>query len=208
MFKKYFKNWQAKRSLNQCKHAVMKEYLQAFIGATLNNEKILALDFETTGLNPATDKVVSVGWIQVDDNKIDASSARYFIVNADTAMNQSAIIHGLTDSQILEGVDLSFVMQSLLAALQGRRLLAHNASIEVNFLNKITLELYDTPIFVEHLDTMLIEKNQFNRRNQTIQSNDLRLMNCRKRYNLPAYKAHNALSDALACAELFIAQQV
>ena len=29
--------------------------------------------------------------------------------------------------------------------------------------------------------------------------------NLRPRYNLPQYKAHNALSDALATAELFLA---
>jgi DNA polymerase-3 subunit epsilon len=34
----------------------------------------------------------------------------------------------------------------------------------------------------------------------------LRLAECRSRYNLPAYPAHNALMDALAAAELLLAQ--
>ena len=37
------------------------------------------------------------------------------------------------------------------------------------------------------------------------QTGDLRLFNLRPRYNLPRYKAHNALSDAIATAELFMA---
>ena len=34
----------------------------------------------------------------------------------------------------------------------------------------------------------------------------MRLADSRRRYNLPAYQAHHALSDALACAELLQAQ--
>lgn len=34
---------------------------------------------------------------------------------------------------------------------------------------------------------------------------DLRLPRVRERYNLPRYTSHNALSDALACAEAYLA---
>ena len=37
-------------------------------------------------------------------------------------------------------------------------------------------------------------------------ANELRLWNARGRYGLPIYRAHNALVDALACAELYQAQ--
>ncbi|MDH5396136.1 MAG: hypothetical protein OEW97_07655, partial [Gammaproteobacteria bacterium] len=36
-------------------------------------------------------------------------------------------------------------------------------------------------------------------------SKDLRLFNLRKKLNMPVYKAHNALLDAIATAELFLA---
>ena len=34
---------------------------------------------------------------------------------------------------------------------------------------------------------------------------DLRLARVRQRYGLPAYRNHNALTDAVACAELYLA---
>lgn len=34
---------------------------------------------------------------------------------------------------------------------------------------------------------------------------DLRLPRVRQRYNLPTYANHNALTDAVACAELYLA---
>ena len=35
---------------------------------------------------------------------------------------------------------------------------------------------------------------------------ELRLWRARRRYGLPRYRAHDALIDALACAELYLAQ--
>jgi DNA polymerase-3 subunit epsilon len=37
-------------------------------------------------------------------------------------------------------------------------------------------------------------------------SPSLRLTHARERYNLPCYRPHHALTDALAAAELFLAQ--
>ena len=42
-------------------------------------------------------------------------------------------------------------------------------------------------------------------RNHSVQTGDLRLFNLRLLFDLPMYKAHNALYDALATAELFLA---
>ena len=63
-----------------------------------------------------------------------------------------------------------------------------------------------TPTTMPAVDTMLLEQVQLRRREQPIRTGDLRLQACRDRYNLPAYPAHNALMDALATAELLLAQ--
>ena len=43
------------------------------------------------------------------------------------------------------------------------------------------------------------------RREQPIRQGELTLAACRARYHLPDYRAHNALGDALATAELLLA---
>ena len=63
----------------------------------------------------------------------------------------------------------------------------------------------DPLVAQQTIDTLEIAQRVFERRNHTIQPGDLRLFNLRPRYNLPQYRAHNALSDALATAELFLA---
>ena len=41
---------------------------------------------------------------------------------------------------------------------------------------------------------------------EEVRPGDLRLWRARKRYGLPVTKSHDALGDALACAELYLAQ--
>ena len=56
------------------------------------------------------------------------------------------------------------------------------------------------------IDTLHIEHQRLLRKQAMIKEGELRLGNCRSRYNLPYYDGHNALIDALACAELLLAQ--
>ena len=45
--------------------------------------RLLALDVETTGLVPGRDRVVSVGWVPVDGDRLDLAGARRFVVRGD-----------------------------------------------------------------------------------------------------------------------------
>ena len=56
------------------------------------------------------------------------------------------------------------------------------------------------------IDTLGIEKTRWLRQHNVIKEGCLRLGASRQRYGLPVYSAHNALVDAVACAELFLAQ--
>ena len=56
------------------------------------------------------------------------------------------------------------------------------------------------------VDTLLIAKRRLDQRDVAYEPSELRLSNQRNFYQLPTYNAHNALSDAVATAELFLAQ--
>jgi DNA polymerase-3 subunit epsilon len=56
------------------------------------------------------------------------------------------------------------------------------------------------------VDTQAVALRWFQQRDKQVAAKELRLHALRERYNLPRYPAHNALSDALAAAELFLAQ--
>ena len=56
------------------------------------------------------------------------------------------------------------------------------------------------------IDTLRIEK-RLQRASNASDESDVTLAATRERYKLPAYNGHNALADAVATAELLLAQQ-
>lgn len=121
-------------------------------------------------------------------------------------MGHSATIHGITDADVERGRAPADVLAELLAALAGRTLLAHYARLERDFLSAACHAHFGAPLQLTAVDTLELENRVLQRAGQHPRGEDLRLPRVRERYGLPSYTAHNALTDALACAELYLAQ--
>ena len=168
--------------------------------------EIVALDLETTGLEIKTDSILSVGLVCLSHFRIRLSSAWYQVVNVDHEIPESsAVIHEITDDQAAAGQPIEQVLPELLERLAGKVMLAHFARVEQSFLDAACRRLYGAPFLIPTIDSLLLAQRLFELRNHSLQVGDLRLFNLRPRFNLPRYKAHNALSDALCTAELFLA---
>lgn len=167
----------------------------------------LAIDLETTGLDPGHDEILSVGWVPVRGGAVHLGQARHILVRPTRPIPpETAVIHGLMDRQLEGAPTLEEVLPVLLTALQGRVPLAHFAVVERRFLSAACRRLYRQPLIVPYVDTLALEKRVLERRQQAVVRGTLRLHAARERYNLPRYKAHNAMLDAIAAAELFLAQ--
>lgn len=167
---------------------------------------IVAIDLETTGLDPRKDVILSIGLVEIVNFSVRLSTAWHSIVRIDRDIpGESAVIHQITDDQAAAGAPIEELLPELLRRLAGRPMLVHYSPIEQNFIDNACQQLYGAPFVTQIIDTLEIGQRVFERRNHLIQPGDLRLFNLRPRYNLPQYKAHNALSDALATAELFLA---
>lgn len=203
------KDYYRKKALKKTTSSIMKKYLEKpFVNKKelINSVDIISLDFETTGLNIKKDKIVSVGWVAIEKLEINLASCTHKIISTNNELPESSvIIHQITDSQSSEGMSIENIMPILLEQLSGKVLLAHNAKIEQGFLNKICQKLYGDNFIIPIVDTQYLAKRSLERKNRIFKKNELRLFNLRKELNLPAYKAHNALMDAVATAELFLA---
>ncbi len=171
----------------------------------IDEAPLLAVDVETTGLDPDRDRVVSIGWVPVDAGGIELAGARYFVITGGP-VGESATVHGLTDDTVATGVSVEQAHSEFTYALRGRMMLAHYADIELGFMAKIHRRLTGERIEYPAVDTFAIERRHMERLAKYPRGEDLRLARVRARYGLPAYSNHNALTDALACAELFLAQ--
>jgi DNA polymerase-3 subunit epsilon len=175
--------------------------------ADIRGLELLALDLETTGLDPKRDDILSIGYVVMQGNRIDLSSARHRLVRTARAIPEaSAIIHQITDDQAAKGGLLDDVLAELLEVMACKVMIAHHATVEKGFLRDACRRVYGIGLTVPVIDTQALAKRTLERRHIAYQASDLRLYALSERYNLPRYSAHNALSDALAAAELFLAQ--
>lgn len=166
---------------------------------------LLAIDFETTGLTPGTDHVISVGMVDVTGLSIPLGTATNFLVNPGVGVGQSAIIHQLTDDELLaDGATSEEALDQVFDRLTGRVLLAHHAAIEVGFLSAAVKRIYGVSIEIPAVDTMGLGHRAMGF-DEDHPRDALRLWKLRVRSGLPTYKGHDAVVDALACAELYLA---
>ena len=173
----------------------------------LSQLRLLAVDLETTGLDERTARIVSVGFVPVDGLRIELSGARHLLVRGEALVGQSAIFHGLGDDLVAEGLPLPEALAELLGALAGRVLLAHHTRIETTFLSAACRRTWGADLPCPAVDTLELERRLTTSAWQPDpREGTLRLSQARRRHGLPTYRAHHALGDALACAELYLAQ--
>ncbi|MEE4240891.1 MAG: 3'-5' exonuclease [Desulfopila sp.] len=180
----------------------------------LKNLSFVALDFETTGLNPLQDDIVSIGLVPFNLERIYCSQAAHWFLQPGHPLSEdSIVIHHITHSDIHGAPDLGSVLEKVLLALQGKVVVVHHHLIEREFLDQAVNKRLGEGIRFPVVDTMAIEATVQHRQNggllQRLRGRrplSVRLPDSRLRYGLPPYQLHHALTDALATAELFQAQ--
>ena len=179
-------------------------------GARLAELETVALDFETTGLDAQRDHIIAAGWVLIRGDRIVMASAREFHVRnpSPEGVGQSAVIHGILDSDLEDAASSDMLVEQLLPELAGRAIVAHAASIERNFLAALLRRMGGVPLPNPFIDTMALERHLIEAEGGRVRElhGDLTLDACRARRGLPDHQRHSAGADAVASAELFLAQ--
>ncbi|GLX78321.1 3'-5' exonuclease [Thalassotalea insulae] len=199
-----------KRDLLRAPAGPLKDFLAvAFPSPTssLAQSNILAVDFETTGLDAVQDKLLSIGFVELHHRQIHLGSCHHQVINTEQKLSADNVaIHQITNQQQQQGVPLQVAVEKLLKALAGKVMLVHFARIEREFLQQACLELYGIAPSFPIIDTLAIAKRRLDKKDIAYDPSQLRLATLRTKYHLPPYGGHNALNDAIATAELFLAQ--
>jgi len=211
-------DWQAR--YNELANITENKLLKHFYAGAYNQDKaavedvpFVAMDFETTGLNSQNDDIESVGLVPFNLKRIYCKHSRHWVVQPRRNLHEESIlIHGITHSEVDDAPDFNRIIEPLLEALSGKVVVVHYAAIERHFLNNALLLRLKEGIEFALVDTMELEKRALKARQGVLgrlfntKLGSLRLTDCRERYSLPPYNNHNALTDALATAELLQAQ--
>jgi DNA polymerase-3 subunit epsilon len=195
-------------ALRRSDDAVFRAFIEHPVpasGTLFTDAELVCMDIETTGLNPKTADMLSIGWVLIRNSKVDLATAEAHIVKPNGGVGDSASVHGLTDTMVSDGMRPSEAIERVLEVLAGRVLVVHHAGLDKSLLDRICRKQYSEKLLVPMIDTLALEHRQRSRRHHLSENISLRLPDLRKHYNLPWYRGHNCLTDAVASAELLIA---
>lgn len=169
------------------------------------NCEFVCLDIETTGLDPETADLLSVGWVVIRDGRIDLSTCETHLIRPDGEVGSSATVHGLTDTQVSQGKNLALVFSRIVEVLTGRVLVVHHAGLDKGMLDRMSRNRIGSALPMPVVDTLALALRRQERHHHVANAQSLRLADLRESYNLPYYQAHDCLVDAIATAELLVA---
>jgi len=168
-----------------------------------------SIDLETGGFDPRRDAILAVGMVPVREGIVRLREAYRTLVRPADGSSidpESVRAHQLVWGEVREAPPLREVLDEIDRRLHEGVMLVHYRAIEVGFLRRACKRngvRWPSPKVVDTFDLL--------RRIASVRSPDtpldrlaLNLSEARREYGLPAYEAHDALTDAVATAELFL----
>jgi DNA polymerase-3 subunit epsilon len=167
--------------------------------------ELVALDFETTGLDLDRDEVISFGLIPIVSGRIDLSGQRYQEVAPGVEPSRSSIpIHHLRAQDLAAAPAMHEVADTFRGALSERFILAWAAEVEIAFLRKLfgggKRSWRRRTIDVRTLIMAIERAKGGGGRGPGYYA----LSAAATRFGVPVEQTHHALDDAFMTAELFL----
>jgi DNA polymerase-3 subunit epsilon len=171
-----------------------------------------ALDIETGGLDPRTDAILAVGMVPLRGAHVRLGEAYRTLVQPDDARAidpRSVRAHQLVWGELREAPPLPEVLGEVALRLKDAVLVVHQRSIDVAFLRRAFDRHrlgWPRPLVVDTVDLLVAaaRRERFRSPDMSADVPTLNLARARRKYGLPEYQAHDALTDAVATAELFL----
>lgn len=170
-----------------------------------------SLDLETEGLDPRRDAILSVGMVPVRRGLVRLGEAFHTLVRPRTARppETGALgAHHLRPLDTRDAPDLAAVLPEIARRLDGNVLLVHHAPIDVRFLGTAFREAglpFAPPPVVDTVRLLYRWADARRFLGNPPGEPELNLFAARAQLGLPSYPPHDALVDATATAELFLA---
>jgi DNA polymerase III subunit epsilon len=170
-----------------------------------------ALDLETGGLHARLDPVLAIGMVPIREGVIRVGEAYSTLVRPEGAeIDPSSIsAHHLLPAEVRAAPSLAEVLAEVDRRLREGVLLVHQSAIDVPFLKQAYARAgmrYPKPPVVDTVALLLkaAKRARFLDPGATEGEPDLNLVAARRANGLPEYGQHDALTDAIAAAELFL----
>ena len=157
----------------------------------------VALDVETTGLNPEQGRIIEIGAVRVEDGKFQEEWS-VFVSSEASIPSEIVKLTGITDQMLRErGISLKEALEGLIAFVGERPVICHNLPFDMAFLNTALEECGLDCIRNSCRDTLVISRKQIKG------VPDYKLGTLVKHFGLEVGEQHRALADCCLAALLY-----
>lgn len=171
-----------------------------------------ALDLETGGLEPRKDPILAVGMVAVRAAHVQLGETFRALVQPEdgTVINPESVrAHQLVWGELREAPPLPSALRQIAERLADAVLIVHHRAIDVAFLRAAFDRhglRWPRPLVVDTVDLLIAAERRQHLKTPELPMDRpvLNLTLARRKYGLPDYQAHDALTDAVATAELFL----
>jgi DNA polymerase-3 subunit epsilon len=119
----------------------------------IDEVRFVALDSETTGLNPLTDRIITIGAVAVEGGEIVLEDSFEALLRVER--NTSAVtVHGITRDETRGGIDEPEALRRFLDYLQDGVIVGHHIDHDISTLNAAYQRYWGFDLMNRSLDTM------------------------------------------------------
>ncbi len=206
--------WHLRKSEEKSVHPLLAQSREYFsnleLDRPLHDYEFVVLDTELTGLKIKKDEMVSIGAVRIREMRIDVKDSFYNCVCPSMEVpKQSVLIHGITPSQASKAPPLEEVIRKFLEYCGNSVIIGHNIKLDMGVINRTLKRHFNGSLHNICVDTMLLaiachEKTLSGSFEAFDTQESYNLKYLSQKYNLPLFQEHNAFSDALQAAYLFL----
>lgn len=167
----------------------------------LGDVSFAVVDVETTGTNPATDRIVQMAAVVVNGRGevVDSFDTVVRPENPASYVHGAEEIHGISPEDVERGMPLSDALARLWEISDGHVFAAHNARFDISFLQAESRRVGIERTVDRYLDTLELSRSTDANKER---SHSLAAL-C-SHYGIERTGSHEALADATATAQLLV----
>ena len=167
--------------------------------------EFVSVDCETTGLNPRKDEIVALAAVKIAGARILASERFEATIKPNVKLSPDAIkIHGLREQDVADGRSMDEALPEFLRFVGARPLVGYYLEFDVAMLNKHVRRMLGIELPNERIEVSgLYYQLKYGDAPPGTQV-DLRFASMLADLGLPAIEQHDAYSDALMTALMYV----
>lgn len=158
-------------------------------------DNYVVFDIETTGFNPASDKIIEIGAVKyVNNEKVDEFS---YLIDPKIKLPEIITkVTGIVDSD-LEGKDsIEIVLPKFLEFIKGFTVIGHNVGFDISFIDYNAKKLHLNELDNDVIDTLFLSRI-------TIYDSKNHKLETLKEYLGLDFISHRAVDDCYTCNEVY-----